>query len=370
MSISDAVVIEQGEILCSLGQLQETVSDIFENQSAIIPGPCFGVPVSYAPFKNHAWRGLATAARALRNAIDAADLDKNETVFIFCAAKGDLTPLEDSFTLKNNPIDFSPLLFSQASHVKTVLGIADCRSIVVSNACASGAIGVQIAREMLMDGTCKNAVLFGFDGVSRFVATGFNSLSALSKTSAKPFDALRDGLTLGDGACVAVLSYREPFEDDIVVMGAASSNDANHRTGPSRTGEGLYRAAASALHDAMMAPHAIGAVKCHGTATSYNDAMEAKAIASLFGKEIPPCFSIKGAIGHTSGAGSLLEIMVAAECLRRRKVPPTCGFETLGVDEQLPIYAAAQTLDRQSMLCLSAGFGGINAAVVLAEHAL
>jgi 3-oxoacyl-[acyl-carrier-protein] synthase II len=93
--------------------------------------------------------------------------------------------------------------------------------------------------------------------------------------------------------------------------------------------------------------------------------MEAKAIFSLFREEIPPCFSIKGAIGHTSGAGSLLELCVAAECLRRRRVPPTCGYSEHGVDEPIPVRASARHLSQQSILCLSAGFGGINAAVVL-----
>jgi 3-oxoacyl-[acyl-carrier-protein] synthase-1 len=238
----------------------------------------------------------------------------------------------------------------------------------VSNACASGAIGVEIAAELLVSGRFENAVLFGFDSVTRFVATGFHALSALSPLGARPFDARRDGLTLGEGAGIAVVTYREPFRDDIIVAGAGSGNDANHRTGPSRTGDGLLRAARAALHDADMPPTAIGAIKCHGTATNYNDAMEAKAIFSLFNENIPPCFSIKGAIGHTSGAGSLLEICVAAGCLRRRRVPPTFGYSVLGVDEPVPVSASAQQLSQSSILCLSAGFGGINAAVVIRSH--
>jgi 3-oxoacyl-[acyl-carrier-protein] synthase-1 len=263
------------------------------------------------------------------------------------------------------PGAFLPLLSSQADYVKAACSIPACQTIVVSNACASGAIGVEVAAELLSRSRFENAVLFGFDSVTRFVATGFSALSALSPGGARPFDARRDGLTLGEGACIAVLSSRAPFRDDIVVAGAGSSNDANHRTGPSRTGDGLHRAAQAALRDAGMRASSVGAVKCHGTATNYNDAMEAKAIFSLFGEEIPPCFSIKGAIGHTSGAGSLLELCVAAECLRRRRVPPTCGYAEHGVDEPIPVSASAQQLFQQSILCLSAGFGGINAAVVL-----
>jgi 3-oxoacyl-[acyl-carrier-protein] synthase-1 len=365
-----AVILEQGEILCGLGALEETVTDLFENECAIVPGPCFGVDVRFAPFKDVSWRGLPAAAGRLASAIDLALLDKDKTVFLFCAAKGDLSPLEEYCTSGKKPgaNAFLPLLSSQAASVRTTCSIPACRTIVVSNACASGAIGVEVAAELLLCGRFENAVLFGFDSVSRFVATGFHALSALSPLGARPFDAHRDGLTLGEGACIAVMTYRKAFRDDIVVAGAGSSNDANHRTGPSRTGDGLLRAARAALHDAGMPPSAIGAVKCHGTATNYNDAMEAKAIFGLFGEKIPPCFSIKGAIGHTSGAGSLLEICVAAECLRRRRIPPTCGYSVHGVDEPVAVSASAQQLSQQSILCLSAGFGGINAAVVLREH--
>ncbi len=362
-----AVVLEEGGVLCGLGSLEETVTDLFDGASAIVPGPCFGAPVAYAPFKDISWRNLAVAAETLAPCIDASDLDKDTTVFVFCAAKGDISPLEDFCESGKQPEAFLPLLSSQADYAKKFLGIPARRTIVISNACASGATGVEIGREMLVSGRAAAVVLFGFDGISRFVATGFHSLSALSPAGARPFDAARDGLTMGDGAAIVLLSFREPFADDIIVAGAGSSNDANHRTGPSRTGDGLFRAARAALADAAMPPADVGSVKCHGTATKYNDAMEAKALVSLFGDEIPPCFSVKGALGHTSGAGSLLEICIAAECLRRRLVPPTAGFSVLGVDEPIPVSASSQILRKNSALCLSAGFGGINAAVVLVE---
>jgi 3-oxoacyl-[acyl-carrier-protein] synthase-1 len=365
---SKAVIFDQGEILCGLGTLGETMADLFEDGCAIVPGPCFGVPVSYAPFKDERWRSLAASAAHCATAMDFSLLDKDKTVFLLCSAKGDIGPLEDHLASGKPPGAFLPVLSSQAAFVREHCAIPCCRTVVVSNACASGAIGVEVAHELLTSGRFENAVLFGFDGISRFVATGFHALSALSPSGARPFDEKRDGLTLGDGSAMAILTYREPFGDDIVVAGAGSANDANHRTGPSRTGEGLARAGHAALRDARMQAAQIGAVKCHGTATPYNDAMEAKAIVSLFGDEIPPCFSVKGAIGHTSGAGSLLELCIAAECLRRRRVPPTCGYSAHGVDEPVPVSPSACSISRQSILCLSAGFGGINAAVVLREH--
>jgi 3-oxoacyl-[acyl-carrier-protein] synthase-1 len=362
-----AVVLEQGGILCGLGTLEETVTDLFEGASAIVAGPCFGMPVAFSPFKDVAWRSLHASAKALAASIDLSSFDKNKTVFIFCAAKGDIAPLEEYCVSKKPPEAFLPLLSSQAEYAKKILGTNATQTIVISDACASGATGVEVGRELLAAGRADAVAVFGFDGISRFVATGFHSLAALSPSGAKPFDANRDGLTIGDGAAVALLTYREPYQNDIIVAGAGSSNDANHRTGPSRTGEGLFRAARAALADAAMRSEDIGGVKCHGTATNYNDAMEAKALFSLFGEEIPACFSVKGAIGHTSGAGSLVEILIAAECLRRRLAPPTAGFSDLGVEEKIPVSASPQHFRGKSLLCLSAGFGGINAAVVLAE---
>jgi 3-oxoacyl-[acyl-carrier-protein] synthase-1 len=362
-----AVILEQGGILCGLGTLEETVTDLFDGASAIVPGPCMGVPVAYAPFKDLSWRGLEASVKTLTPELKNQPFMTGKTVFIFCAAKGDISAIEDNCAPPIMPGAFLPLLSSQAEYAKKILGINAARTIVISNACASGATGIEVGRELLVSGRADTIVVFGFDGISRFVATGFNSLAALSPSGAKPFDVARDGLTIGDGAAFAILTFREPFAGDIVVAGAGSSNDANHRTGPSRTGEGLLRAAHAALADAAMQPANIGGVKCHGTATKYNDAMEAKALQSLFGEQIPPCFSLKGAIGHTSGAGSLVEIVIAAECLHRRLAPPTAGFSVLGVDENIPVSASSQLLCGQSLLCLSAGFGGINAAVVLME---
>jgi 3-oxoacyl-[acyl-carrier-protein] synthase I len=210
-------------------------------------------------------------------------------------------------------------------------------------------------------------VVVGFDPLSRFVSTGFHALGALSSSVARPFDRTRDGLSLGEGAAVAVLVRRTPEKGDICLDGAGSSNDANHRTGPSRTGEGLLRAARMALETADLAPENVGAVKCHGTATLYNDAMEAKALQALFGNTIPPCASFKGALGHTSGGGALLEVLIASHLLRARTLAPTVGFAELGVEEPIPISATKQAFSTPSLLCLSAGFGGVNAAIALSE---
>jgi 3-oxoacyl-[acyl-carrier-protein] synthase-1 len=362
----NAVIIEQSAIISPLGNLDETITDLIDGESAIVGGPCFDIPVAYAPFSDVRWRSLSFCAAKLLSCIDFSSLETEKMVFIYAAAKGDIASLEHAG--QAGTPDYLPDLNSQARHICALTGRRFARVLSVSNACASGALAVEMAHELLIDQKYPQALIFGFDALSRFVVSGFHSLNALSPTGARPFDAARNGLTPGECGAVALLSFRQPFSGDIVVAGAGSSNDANHRTGPSRTGEGLYRAAAAALANAGMKPQDVGAVKCHGTATAYNDAMEAKALALLFGDTCPPCASVKGALGHTSGGGALLELLIAAECLRRHTLPPTAGYEYHGVEESVPISGHHRPIAKPAILALSAGFGGVNAAVVLKEQ--
>jgi 3-oxoacyl-[acyl-carrier-protein] synthase-1 len=342
----------------------ETFNSLLGGKSGIVPGPLFGIPVSSAPFPDLRYRSLQHATENLWNKIDASSIDPGSTLFIYCAAKGDIRGIDNGSDLDNYP---SPLLAQQSEYILSVLGIKPARCVSVSNACASGVVGVEIAKELLEQGIFSTAILFGFDSISHFVASGFNSLGALSPDRARPFDSGRNGLTLGEGVALAVLHTDSDRGGECIIAGAGSSNDANHRTGPSRTGDGLYRAIVAAVKDSSHEKCSIGAVKCHGTATAYNDAMEAKAICNFFNSPIPPCFSIKGALGHTSGGGSLMELLLSAHFLRSREIPPTAGFSILGVDEVLPISSCKQHISGDSLLCLSAGFGGLNCAVILKD---
>jgi len=362
------IVIEQSAIVTPLGSLSETTSDLIEGAHAISTDPLFELPVPFAPFPDTRFRNLTECASYLESQIDLTEINNDSTIFIYCTAKGDISAVENSVLTPDVTTVISPLLDKQADMLCELMNIQPAEKLVISNACASGSVGIEIAVELLRMEKYTHALLFGFDCLSRFTASGFYTLSALSDTGARPFDAERNGLTMGEGAGIALLSYRSAYEGDSIVRGAGSSNDANHRTGPSRTGEGLFSAAQAALRDASCAPESIGGVKCHGTATPYNDAMEAKALTLLFGDNYPPCSSLKGAIGHLSGAGSLVEVLIAAECCKRNKLPPTIGYTTHGVDEPIPVSSKAQSLLTPRILCLAAGFGGLNSAVVVEEY--
>ncbi|MCC6465770.1 MAG: hypothetical protein IT463_10560, partial [Planctomycetes bacterium] len=165
----------------------------------------------------------------------------------------------------------------------------------VSNACVSGAQAVMDAAELLQEGLLDQAVVLGVDGLTGFVAQGFASLQGASSSGARPFDAARDGLTLGEAAAIVVLRRAADCPGGSARLGGwGGSNDANHISGPSRDGGGLALAIGRALADARLEPGAIRAVCAHGTATRYNDAMEARAFHAVFGNQPPPVFGVKG----------------------------------------------------------------------------
>lgn len=247
--------------------------------------------------------------------------------------------------------------------------------LTVSVACASGTAAVGLALLLLRRGVVDRALAGGYDALSEFVFSGFDSLRALSPSAARPFDRRRDGLTLGEGAGFLVLeSARAAAERGARVrawvLGYGSGADAHHMTRPSPSGEGLVRAVLSALADARTSPSGIAAVNAHGTATVFNDRMEANAFRAVFGEGVAtlPVDSIKGAVGHTLGAAGALEAVMAVRALETGLFPPTAGFAEADPECPLHVVAAApRELPRGPVriLSTSSAFAGTNAAIVL-----
>ncbi len=146
--------------------------------------------------------------------------------------------------------------------------------------------------------------------------------------------------------------------------------DANHLTGPSRDGAPLAEAAGQALRMAGCRPGAVAAIAAHGTGTVYNDQMELLAFRRVFGAP-RPLFSVKGGLGHTLGAAGLTGTLIGLEALRRGRVPPTVGLEQMAADAHGWAATAAVPVPSDGALLVTAsGFGGTNAALVLALSAL
>ena len=219
----------------------------------------------------------------------------------------------------------------------------------------------------LESGRYDYAVVVGADVQSRFIISGFQSFKALSPEPCKPFDAHRLGLNLGEAAAAIVYQRVEKAQSGQWVAGAgAICNDANHISGPSRTGEGSFRALNTVLEDADVDD--IAFVNVHGTATLYNDEMESIAIerAGLIDK---PVNSLKGYYGHTMGAAGVMEVILSMRAVEDHTILGTKGFDSLGVSKNVKVSSEHRSTDKNSFIKLLSGFGGCNAAMLFTRSA-
>jgi len=237
--------------------------------------------------------------------------------------------------------------------------------IVVSNACISGVCAQIQAMRELESGRFDYVVTVGADVQSAFIVSGFQSFKALSVDPCKPFDAKRTGLNLGDAAATIIYTRKDEVnENDWVACRGAIRNDANHISGPSRTGEGSYRALKVALGD--MSPDKIAFINAHGTATLYNDEMESFAIERA-GLSKVPVNGLKGYYGHTMGAAGILETILSMQAIDDHNILATKGYETMGVTHPLVLSNQNQFTDKRAFIKLLSGFGGCNAALLFAK---
>ncbi|HTE01726.1 MAG TPA: beta-ketoacyl synthase N-terminal-like domain-containing protein [Mucilaginibacter sp.] len=304
---------------------------------------------------------IASISDALQN-ISIAAQDK-KTVFIISSTKGNIGLLE---TEKNSPaLQKRIALSTSAKLVADYFGFAN-QPVIVSNACISGVLGVITAMRLLKTGQYENAVVAGADVISEFILSGFQSFQALSPQVCRPFDKSRDGLNLGEGAGTIILSTQKKYDQNVKVLGGSVSNDANHISGPSRTGEELAHAIKKAMQDAELIAKDIDFISAHGTATLYNDEMEASAIG-LAGLQSAPLNSLKGYYGHTLGAAGLIESIISLQSLKEELILPTPGFEELGVSSPVNVVASSLAIKADTFLKTASGFGGCNAAVIFGK---
>ena len=234
--------------------------------------------------------------------------------------------------------------------------------IVVSNACVSGVLALSVAKRMLQFSDYEEAFVIAGDEISEFVISGFNSFQAMSDELCKPYDKNRKGINLGEAVAAAYLSKQKNV-NAVKILGEGSVNDANHISGPSRTGEGLFRSMQSAFKEAGILPEQVGFISAHGTATLYNDEMEAIAFDRMNMSEIP-IFSLKANYGHTLGASGLLETVISIEALHQNKILPSLGFSESGVSKSITVFTESQTKNMNYFLKTASGFGGCNTAIL------
>lgn len=286
-----------------------------------------------------------------------------KTVLIISSTKGNISLLETESP--NEELNTRVALHSSAQLVAGYFGFKN-QPIVVSNACISGVLAILTGIRLIQSGVYENAVVAGADVVSQFVVSGFQSFRALSDMICKPFDKARTGLNLGEGAATVILSSHKKTETDVKVVSGAISNDANHISGPSRTGEELAFAIKKTLLDAGLTAHDIDYIAAHGTATPYNDEMEANAINHA-GLQHVPANSLKGYYGHTLGAAGLIESIIAIHAIKEGLIFPSLGYDENGVSQPINICTELLKQPVKHALKTASGFGGCNAAILFSK---
>ncbi|MBQ9470515.1 MAG: beta-ketoacyl synthase [Bacteroidales bacterium] len=310
----------------------------------------------YTPFEK-------LAILAVHQALQQANIDAAapQVQFILSTTKGNIGLLEQP----EHPYGPQRVHLWQSARLLAQFFGNSNEPLVVSNACISGLCAQIQADRLLALGQHSVAVVVGAEVLSKFIISGFQSFKALSPTRCRPFDAARDGLNLGEGAACIVYQRREAdcpmAPGEMRLSGGAIRNDANHISGPSRTGEGLYNAI-TAVRGGHSEPPAF--ISAHGTATPYNDEMEAIAL-SRAGLLSAPTFSLKPHFGHTLGAAGVLETVISMHALADGVALGSWGAEHLGVSHKVNITPEMRPAQGATFLKLMSGFGGSNAAIAV-----
>lgn len=291
----------------------------------------------------------------------------DETAFILSTTKGNISLLKNQTALPEGVF-----LSNLAQKLADFFGFKT-KPIVVSNACVSGVMAIAVAKNMIQAGKYKDAVVVAGDEISEFVISGFNSFQAIGTEICRPYDKNRDGINIGEAtAAVYMTSHCEERSDEITsnekfsfkILGDSAINDANHISGPSRTGDGLFASIKNAMTEANVSAEKIDFISAHGTATIYNDEMEAIAFNRMELQHVP-LNSMKGYYGHCLGASGLLESIISMESALKNTLIPSKNFKETGTSQPLNIIKENQPAEIKYILKTASGFGGCNAAIVL-----
>jgi 3-oxoacyl-[acyl-carrier-protein] synthase I len=296
---------------------------------------------------------------SIKSALDEASIKPGDekTLLILSTTKGNIDLLSGK---KENG---SIYLWETARKIQSFFKLAN-EPLVVSNACVSGVLALITAARLIREGKYNRVIVAGADVVSEFVLSGFNSFLSLSNGPCKPFDKNRQGLSLGEAAGTIILTNDEsdiPGPVKMKIGYGFSANDANHISGPSRTGEGLYRAISRTLEKNGIK---VDYISAHGTATPYNDDMESIAI-NRAGLQDIPVNSFKGFWGHTLGAAGVIESIATSWCIANNRLIRTLGLEEPGVAEPVSVILENREAYLHTGLKIASGFGGSNAALII-----
>ncbi|AIY41879.1 3-oxoacyl-[ACP] synthase [Collimonas arenae] len=271
------------------------------------------------------------------------------------------------------PADFRYAQQEMASPAVTLaaeLGVSG-PSYVHSSACASSTKAMASAARLLNMGICDAVLTGGVDSLCGFTIAGFAALESVSAARCNPFSANRNGINIGEGAALFLMTKAEAT---VSLRGWGESSDGYHISAPDPSGKGALIAMEQALERAGLKSAQCDYINLHGTATVQNDAMEGRAIAALFGDQVA-LSSTKPFTGHTLGAAGAVEAglcwLAMQDANPQGYLPPHLWD---GVSDpllpQLNLQAVGSRLGHPLRLALSNSFafGGANASLVLGRE--
>jgi 3-oxoacyl-[acyl-carrier-protein] synthase II len=264
----------------------------------------------------------------------------------------------------------------QVLDIQQALGFSG-HSVILANACASGANAIGHAADLISSGVADCVLTGGFEALTELVFVGFDCLQATSTDRCRPFDLNRTGLLLGEAAAFLVLESVEHAQNRGATplchfTGYGHTTDFFHLTQPQPDGAALVDVMRSATKQALIFPAQIGYINAHGTATPVNDGVEAKAYSTFLDGDFSTTriSSTKAALGHTLGAAGAIEALFAIAALRTGRLPPQLNLVT-PIPEIAPALAKAQETsgDMKHVMSVNLGFGGSNAALIFSREA-
>ncbi|PRA58419.1 MULTISPECIES: beta-ketoacyl-[acyl-carrier-protein] synthase family protein [Pseudomonas] len=244
---------------------------------------------------------------------------------------------------------------------------------VISTACTSSARALMSAQRLLDLGLCDAVLCGGVDSLCKLTLNGFSALEAVSGQRCNPFSVNRNGINIGEAA-VLFLMTRSAHAPAIALLGGGASSDAHHISAPEPAGRGALQAMHKALARAGLQAGQISYLNLHGTATQHNDAMESRAVASLFPEGLP-CSSTKPLTGHTLGAAGALEaafcwLSLSPDNPDNRLAPHLWDGQA---DPELPALHWVTPQDRLAstaaryLMSNSFAFGGNNVSLIIGD---
>jgi 3-oxoacyl-[acyl-carrier-protein] synthase-1 len=281
-----------------------------------------------------------------------------KSLFLLSTTKGNIELLEE----KNFSDPSRLYLGKTAQFLNAQFSLAN-DVMVISNACISGILAIWIAAQFVQNNKYDQVVICGCDIVSEFTLAGFKSFNAISDSICKPYDKKRNGINLGEASACVMVGH-ENIGKGIEVVSGGSANDANHISGPSRTGEGLFHSLQECLSGYLSSE--TGFISAHGTATEFNDEMESIAFGRCQLEGIP-IHSLKHFFGHTLGAAGVVESVLSFESLLKQTILPSGGYDECGTSVPLNIQNTPRKSSFNHFIKTASGFGGCNAAVLFSK---